>query len=257
MSTKKYILWTGGWDSTYRMVELSRMDIDVFPIYVMDTTRPSLKIEMDTIKKLWNQLCEDSRTIAKIEPVTWIRDDEIPKNDAITKAYERIHKEVLFGSQYEYIARLAIKYPGIEVGIEKPNGEISGCYEAIYKFGKLIKGNDIYVIDKGKCTQDLRLLFENVSFPIIDKTEIEMLQNIKKWDYVEFMKGIHFCYRPRHNQPCGICRPCQQKMECGMEILLPKEAHFRYRVYKSFLFVRPFYRKLRNLCNRIIKRGAV
>lgn len=136
---KVYLLWTGGWDSTYRMVELCRMNVNIIPIYVMDTTRPSIEIEIETIKKLWNLFCRDLRTVAKIEPVTWVRYNEIQENEAITESYNRIRKEVLLGSQYEYIARLAIKYPGVEVGIEKPNGEFNGCYEAINKFGKLTK----------------------------------------------------------------------------------------------------------------------
>lgn len=228
---KKYILWTGGWDSTYRMVELSQMDITVCPVYVLDTTRPSLELEIETLKKLWQELCDDKRTVAKIKPIIWVKDSEIPKNEAITDAYNRICNEMHFGSQYEYLARLATLYPGIELGLEKPNGEYAGGTGAIIKYGKLIKENEVFVLDKKKSTNDIKLLFENITFPIIDKTEIDMLENIYKWNYIDFMKGIHFCYTPKQNEPCGVCRPCQQKMECGMEMLLPKRAHIRYRVF--------------------------
>lgn len=34
MKNKVNILWTGGWDSTYRMIELSRKELDVNPIYI-------------------------------------------------------------------------------------------------------------------------------------------------------------------------------------------------------------------------------
>ncbi|RGS76396.1 hypothetical protein [Coprococcus sp. AF21-14LB] len=229
---KKYVLWTGGWDSTYRMVELSRRDdIEIYPIYIRDHTRPSLQIEINTVEKLYKQLVEDKRTKAKINPLTYIEDCDIPENIEITTAYQRIKEKIKIGSQYEYIARLAISYPGIELGIEKPNGEFSGCVEVINQFGRLKECDGGYVLDLEKSSKDCNMLFENVAFPIINLTEIEMLENIKNWGYIEFMKGIHFCYTPHRNYPCGICRPCQQKMECGMEMLLPKRAQIRYKIY--------------------------
>lgn len=233
MKNKVNILWTGGWDSTYRMIELSRKDLDINPIYICDTTRPSLQIEIKTIKKLYQMIVEDKRTIANVQPIKYVEFSEIKKNEEITKAYERLKKGRILGSQYEYIARLAYDYSEkIELGIEKPNGEISGCVETIETYGKIVKKNGTYILDKENSSEDLNLIFGNISFPIIDKTEIEMLENIKKWDYVNLMQNIHFCYTPHNGQPCGYCRPCQQKIECGMEILLPKKAKVRYRIYK-------------------------
>mgnify|MGYP003194917856 CR=1 FL=1 len=228
----KYILWTGGWDSTYRMVELSRMkEVEVYPIYIKDHTRPSMHIEIDTLEKLWKRLTADSRTVARIKPIHYIEDALLPEDKNISEAWKKIHEKISIGSQYEYIARLASLYPGIELGIEKPNGEFSGCYATINRLGKLIKKDNTFMIDQEKSSEECNLLFGNVTFPIIDITEVEMIDNIKEWGYTEFMKGIHFCYTPRHGLPCGTCRPCQQKMECGMGMLLPKRAHIRYYIF--------------------------
>ena len=46
------LLWTGGWDSTYRLVELSRMDVTVQPIYGCDGKRDSMEIEKQTLEKI-------------------------------------------------------------------------------------------------------------------------------------------------------------------------------------------------------------
>ena len=45
------LLWTSGWDSTYRLVELSRMDVTVQPIYGCDRKRDSMEIEKQTMEK--------------------------------------------------------------------------------------------------------------------------------------------------------------------------------------------------------------
>ena len=62
-------------------------------------------------------------------------------------------------------------------------------------------------------------------------TEQEMLANIRAWGYEDIMAMIWFCHRPIHGKPCGMCHPCQQKMQ-GMEFLLPEEAHKRYAVQR-------------------------
>lgn len=229
---KVYIFWTGGWDSTYRMVELSQMEeTEVFPVYVMDTTRPSLEIEKETIQKLWRKLDENPRTVAKIHPVTWIREDQIPEYNDISEAYTRLQRENKFGSQYEYLAKVARLYPGIEVCITKITNTPHGCSGLIYKYGKIIAKDDTYVVDPACSNQDIILLFGNISFPLAGISKQEMLQNIIQRGYSDLMQGIHFCYFPRHNEPCGVCSPCIQKMSGGLEFLIPKRGQFRYRVY--------------------------
>ena len=46
------VLWTGGWDSTYRMVELSRRNVTIQPIYCCDPGRQSLEKEKETIERI-------------------------------------------------------------------------------------------------------------------------------------------------------------------------------------------------------------
>ena len=47
------VLWTGGFDSTYRIVELSMRDVTIQPVYVKYSRRKSMECElkaMDDIK---------------------------------------------------------------------------------------------------------------------------------------------------------------------------------------------------------------
>ncbi|MBQ7216912.1 MAG: hypothetical protein IJS39_13115 [Synergistaceae bacterium] len=228
------IFWTGGWDSTYRLVELSRMPVTVEPVYCIDKERRSLEIERAAMSKILAALQAKPETKANFLPVKQIDIDTLPENQDITDAYKTICKTVRLGSQYEWLAKTALTYPGIETGNEKPNGEFSGCSAAIDQFGKLIHVNDTWKIDPEKSSPELRLLFENISFPIIMTTELEMRQNIHDWGYDDVMSNIWFCYTPINGKPCGKCRPCEQKMECGMEWLLPPEAHKRYKLHKKF-----------------------
>ena len=120
------------------------------------------------------------------------------------------------------------------MGIEKPFGEYSGCITAIEKFGKFTKGkDDILIVDKKNSSKELNTLFGNFKFPIASITEKEMVNNIKELNYEHIMKHIWFCHTPNQDKPCGYCRPCQQKMECGMEFLLPRESQKNYYSFKK------------------------
>ena len=210
------------------------MDLTVEPVYCIDKGRGSLEIERAAMKNILKALQDKPETKAKILPVKEIDIETLPENKEITEAYKTVCKTVKLGSQYEWLAKVALNYPGIELGIEKPNGEFSSCAEAIAEFGRLVNIDETYVVDKSSSSNECNILFGNLSFPIIETTELEMLKNIKEWDYEDVMSNIWFCYNPVNGKPCGRCRPCQQKMECGMDWLLPEEAHKRYRRYKTF-----------------------
>lgn len=63
--------------------------------------------------------------------------DNIKDNNFITCAYQAIRKAILIGTQYDWLPRLAVEHPGIELDIEKPFGEYSGCVDATERFGGL------------------------------------------------------------------------------------------------------------------------
>lgn len=231
---KRYIFYTGGWDSTYRMVELSRMELEVQPIYCIDTGRNSRNIEIERIKEIINSLEGNVETKAVFLPLICVEIDKIEPNEKITKAYHRICEKVKLGSQYDWLARLATKYPGVELGIEKPNGEYGGCTAAINTFGKLIEKDGTWIVKSDESCEECNLLFGNFSFPLTEITERDMVENLKKLKvYDETMRKIWFCHKPINAEPCGYCRPCQQKMECDMTFLLPEKAQKRYYKYKK------------------------
>ena len=47
-----YIFWTGGWDSTFRFLQLAEKDIIIQPLYVHTETRPETHMNSARCKKL-------------------------------------------------------------------------------------------------------------------------------------------------------------------------------------------------------------
>lgn len=111
-------------------------------------------------------------------------------------------------------------------------------------------------LDKEKSSNEGKLVLGNFRYPIIEKTEKQMLNIIKQEKYEEIMKHIWFCHRPIDGKPCGICHPCCVKVESGMEFLLPQEAIKRYRKSKKLekIFGESVANKIILLCIRLKKK---
>ncbi len=247
------ILWTGGWDSTYRIVELSRQNVTIQPIYCCDPGRKSTQKEMDTMEAIRNALINKEGTIATFLPIISVNIDSIPINEKITNAYKEICKKVKLGSQYEWLAGLSQIYPNLELGLEKPYGDdFSSGNVAISTFGKFKLENGIKVIDCDNSSEECKIIFSRFKFPIVDLTELEMAENIKKWGYEDIMKMIWFCHTPIKGKPCGVCRPCQQKMDNGMNFLINKKGQKRYKIYK--FIKRCFGEKIGNKSTIILRK---
>ncbi len=177
------VLWTGGWDSTYRIIELSRKAVTIQPIYVYGDGRASEYYERVAMQKILTLLKSKQETRAKILPVNFVHLNSIPSNEEITEAYNKIRKETSLGSQYEWLGRLAYIYPGLEIGTFAGSPETSRMMNAILKYGKLVKDNksDSYILDPASSTREGMLVLGNFRHPIIDKTELDMKRNIDTW----------------------------------------------------------------------------
>lgn len=227
------VLWTGGWDSTFRILELALTGnacLEIMPFYISGDNRKSETRELEAMNTLLPLLRQASN--ARIDDLTVIDKKDIPQNIEITHAFERMRSMVTIGTQYEWIARLAVMHPGIEIGIEKPNGEYAGCFTAIEKTGELICRDGTYSVNPHTSSRECCLLFQNISFPLISRTETDMAAAVQEWGHESLMEKIWFCHNPIKGEPCGYCRPCQQKMECEMNWLLPISGQKRYHVYK-------------------------
>lgn len=250
--TRVNLLWTGGWDSTYRLVELSRMDVVVQPIYVTGMERPSEEIEIKAQIEILETLKNKKETIAEIRPVLFIKESEIPKNDKITKAYEDIQKKVALGIQYVTLAQCAAMFDMVEIGSEGGLEQNLRMTEAINLCGELIPFEDTYIMNPETANETGKYAFSHFSFPIIDKTEAQMAENIKKWGYEDVMSHVWFCHKPINGKQCGLCRACEVKMLNDMEWLVTPEAQKRFRV-RWFLWQHFGKRFADAVCNRVYR----
>jgi len=226
------ILWTGGWDSSFRMCQLSRMPVEVQPIYIKHPRRLSTNLELEAMKKIRSELIRKPETKAKILPVKVLRFEDIFVTQAIKDAYKKVRQ--LFpkiGGQYQWLAAVGENYPGIELGEEHYRDKPGTLWSIFNAAGSLQFDADnvghLFTLDR-----NINLILGHFSYPIASLTELEMLQIIKDWHYEDIMQHVWFCQHPVNGKPCGVCTPCQIKMRAGMEWMLPDAAQRNYRIFK-------------------------
>jgi len=189
------LLWTGGWDSTFRLLQLLFNEKrSVQAHYIMRSEQCS-GIEIDTmanIRRFLHRNHPESRTLLKpmvIEDVYSIK-----SNQKINATYEKVSKEKKVNKQYEILARYC----------EQKN--ISGVELSVIAIEKDIIDSD---------------LFEPFSFPLLNVTKKDMLLKAKEKGWMEIMEMTSFCRKPKKGRPCGLCGPCTDVIESGLGFRLP------------------------------------
>lgn len=225
------ILWTGGWDSTYMMLLFSRQKCILQPTYVINNKRKSRHIELEHMSKMIDQIRQHPSTKATIRDIIAVNVKDIPADPEITAARNYYKKITRLGRQYDFLARYAKEHHPLYIGLEKSEADIAA--KTLSQFGKVEKIDQFYRINPAQSSKEINLLFENMIFPIFDRTEIEMRNDVKKWGYSDIMRNIWFCHYPIHGEPCGMCNPCRTKAGSGMEFLLTEAAQKRYRRTKK------------------------
>jgi 7-cyano-7-deazaguanine synthase len=218
-----YILWTGGWDSTYRVVELSRLCVIIQPVYILDESRHSYERELKSIDTITRLLMDKEETLASFLPLIIVNKTDIPENKHISDTVTMLREKYQWGVQHDWISRIALEYPGIELCVEKIVGEFSPTRNIINAHGSVTMGTHGYIVTDDS-DEVLKTVLGNITLPIFETTETQMVENIKSWGYESIMENIWFCHNPINGKPCGLCVPCHTKWDNGMRFLLPADA---------------------------------
>ncbi|MBN1332816.1 MAG: hypothetical protein JW971_03545 [Synergistales bacterium] len=220
------LFWTGGWDSTFRLVDLALVKArEVQPYYILDTRRNSYHNELDAMTGIRKTLKGISPEAAElIKPTRVYSVHEIPEYPEITQKYLRLKQKAHLGIQYEWLARFAEhqQFEECEMALEK-GPELAGLdllLDGNIEFDSCHEPDGAWRIAEALLETDLSL-FRDFSFPILGITKSEMHQIAHEKGFSELMDLTWFCHNPWWNRPCGICRPCSTVIKEGMHYRIP------------------------------------
>ncbi len=240
------LLWTGGWDSTFRILQLSTKDVIVQPHYLVDANRKSQKFELETIKSITEDIRNLSSTRCIIRDLKLVNVSDINNDSNITRAYKNISENHRLGIQYEWLARYSKKFNNLEIGDENGRAADSILLSAIKANGaikKIVddKKGEYYVVDQSVSSDDIIKVFGNYHYPILYYNKLEMKKEAEEMGFIEIMNKTWFCHTPIDSEPCGRCVACAGTIKKGLEYRLSKAALVRYKRKKLIDPIRNTY----------------
>lgn len=198
--TMVHLFWTGGWDSTFRLLQLLLIEKKkVQPHYIV-TSQPSTGKEIDTMLAIRQDLYRKyPETKELLKPTRFESEGLIEPHEGITDVYESIKKEKRICLQYEFLARYCNQIgKKIEVCVE-PYGD----------------GLQIDYLNTG-------LIFDNFFlYPLIKTSKGKMVKRSNENGWNDIMYKTWYCQVPKNGNPCGLCGSCTDMFMNEMDFRLP------------------------------------
>ena len=221
------ILWTGGWDSTFRVLYATLVDGKrVEPHYIVDTARLSSLHELGAISEIRDSLrMSNKEAYERISDLRLTLKSEIPDDRDITNSWERLKLKAPLGRQYDWLARYAKARNVIDLELsvhvdDKAHFFLNGNVEQIPSGG--------YRLSRGIIGDER--IFARFKFPILGYSKTQMRDTAKEHGFIETLEKSWFCHRPMNGMSCGMCSPCVYTIKEGMRYRLPRESLIRYHM---------------------------
>ncbi len=236
------LFWTGGWDSTFRLMQLLFEEKKrVQPYYILSIGRKSTGMELETMGWIRDQLVKEHPSVRdQILPLIVASKDNIESCEEITNTWKKYRRRLKLGSQYDWMARYC-KQEGIsdmELCVERYEKPDHNWYffEFLRKL-HLAKSPDVENVDD-PVLEDISKLFCYFRFPFLDTTRQMMLSKTKEKNWERIMYNTWFCYHPRHHPlkgrvPCGACVPCKNLYKHGFEWRIPLYSKIIRNTYQT------------------------
>jgi 7-cyano-7-deazaguanine synthase len=234
------ILWTGGWDSTFRMLQLSTKDIIIQPFYILDDNRVSRNFELNAIRTITEDIRNLPSTQCTINDIIISNVSDIEEDKDITQSYKNLSKKYVIGPQYDWLARFSKNINNLEIGLDNGRAINNITVNAIKENGdlkRIVDNNkgEYFIIDKSVSSKDIINLWGNYHLPILFYLKLDMKKEAEEKGFIDIMNKTWFCHYPINNQPCGMCDTCRQVMDKGLGFRLSNTAHVRYRLRKILI----------------------
>lgn len=243
------LLWSGGWDGTFRLLQLCEYDISIQPIYIIDQARRSTQTEINAMKAIVEMASEHSK--ANILDIIFYKKEDILlkySNAKISDAFRRLREKYNIGTQYEWFALLCNELnTNMESAVvHQYHGKVEDAIEMEGAFTTIeddILGHRI-ITDISKSSSDITLVFGRLIFPVIKLTKKDEENIARENGWLDIMEHSWFCHSPINGKPCGLCGPCDDAMNTGMEWRMPPEAIRRYKQKKIYGAIKKIKRNI-------------
>jgi hypothetical protein len=232
------LLWTSGWDSTFRLLHLVlRERRAVQPYYVTDPDRPSTAMEIEAQEAIRGALARrDPAAAALVLPSRIVDRSSLAEDAEIAAAFLRLKQRSYIGYQYDFLAKLARSHglDALELAVHRDDKLIA------HLDGHVVEENGVWLVaDDAPADLDFLRPFR---FPVLTLTKLDMQQRAREGGFSDLMGLTWFCHYPVNGAPCGSCNPCRSTVAEGLGWRVPWKRRLRAALIKP---VRPLVRAWR------------
>lgn len=245
------LFWTGGWDSTFRLLQLLlEHRLPVAPVYLIDDTRASTQFEFDTMDAIRDALFDAyPRAHALLRPTQVSRVSDIAPDAELDAGYARLAARYGMGNQYAWLSRYCRqqRLRGIELSCECALHGAGVMLQANIAPIETPQGYASFHIPPGAPDPDATLLFGAFGLPLVRTTRQQMVAQAQREGWMRLMGMTWFCHHPtRAGTPCGLCNPCLASIKQGFGWRVSRPRRALGTVYRMTLL------PLRNAARRIV-----
>ncbi len=226
------IFWTGGWDSTFRVVDLVLHEGQtVLPFYVIDEGRQSLTQEIDTLFHIHNLVSEQAHR-GSLLPIVFFRADQAQRDNELREKFQALQRKRGIGEQYVWLAEITKEHglDGIEMCVQHNE-------DFFFLAGSRNPGTEGYgatPLRPGLPEDSPESLFNLFSFPTLGISKREMAALAAERGFTKVLEHSWFCHMPtRSGNPCGFCVPCRMTASKGLSQRLPRSARTRGLIIRA------------------------
>lgn len=218
-----HVLWTGGWDSTFRVLDLAlRQGACVQPHYVVDGGRASAAYEMravDAIREAANARGAEPR----IRAPQRVSLEAIPVPESTRRTYDTLSRGFGIAPQNAYLMAYAER-SGI-LSLELGTHRHDNAHALATPDGAARAAGDDELF---RCRERFLARF---AFPLLDLTKVDMLEAARRAGFDDLMELTWFCHLPTSSgRPCGFCRPCRWTVAEGLPYRVSRAGRLRARL---------------------------
>jgi hypothetical protein len=226
------LLWTGGWDSTYRLLDALVVEGQtVQPYYVIDPARLGFPAEIRAMVAIREALVP--RVGDRLLPVKIFMRPDIPADAATTRRFNALVGRAFLGGQYDWLSRLALwqQIEPLELAVHRD--------DRAYAFVQLhhaVEQDARGHYRLKPVVDDALEVFRPFAFPILHLTKIEMGEAARRHGFADLLEQTWFCHEPdRRGRACGACNACRYTINEGLARRIPSVNRARYRARHLFL----------------------
>ncbi len=244
------LLWTSGWDSTFRLLQLVFVQKrSVQPYYMANYGRLSTSVELRQMDRIREAIASKDTSASQLIRDTIVLEYTATEHDPVLASqYNALKRRFFVGIQYLMLAEILKERDvrGVELCVHVDDRLHTLLHHHVEK-----KGNSYAM--KTLPEEDPLNLLSIFEFPVLDLKKTDMEASARDHGFLNILEKSWFCHEPdSKGRPCGKCNPCRYTIREGLGRRVPWQGHVRNHLW---IFVR-IYLKLRRGLERLLPRDG-